>query len=374
MEITVQRTPLLEVCKIADRAVAAAPVDPVLGNLLVQARARDCLCTATDLRVGLRLRVPAQVARTGRALIPARQLLGILREAVEEELTIRSEPGRVLVRGGDSVFELRGDDPASFPALPACPDGPFGEIPAGALRRAIQRTLFAAGKAATRHSRRGVLWEIEPDQVRLVATDNRRLAVAEVPVIDPPMTPMTQRGERRTALVSTETMDLLERLACPAGAVVRVLFGERHAFFRSPGAALCTRLLEGRFPPWRQVLPGPPRYRLVLPVEEFLCGVKQAAVLRDRPEARVLLRFQGDRVTLWSRQAGTGRARVEQAIALPSAREPVEVAFNPIFLAELLKVLEDETTVRLELRDADSPALFHAGDDYRHVLMPLRRS
>ncbi len=341
---------------------------PVLANLLIQARKADCLVTATDQSVGIRLRVPAEVEASGQALVPAHQLIAILREAPDEQLTLLSDSvsGRVRVEGTASVFELRGGNPASFPSLPSCPGRTFGTIPAEPLGRAVQRTVFAAGKEASRFSRRGVLWEFEPGKVRLVATDNRRLAVAEVPAGG-----LAGEAAPHATIVPAGAMDLLERLAAEAQDI-RALFTERHAFFRATGAALCARLLAGRFPPWRQVLPGAPRYRLELSVDDFLAGVKQAAVLRDRPEARLLLRFQGSGVTLWSRQAGTGRARVEQARALPGVGEPVEVAFNPAYLVELLRALEGEETVRVELQDAEAPALFAVGEEYRHLLMPLR--
>jgi DNA polymerase-3 subunit beta len=370
MQLTLPHEPLLEACKVAEKAIASRPLDPLLDNLHVQAREADCLLTATDGIVGLRVRVPAQVGLSGRTLIPARQFFGIIRAAAGEELALCTEENRVWVRAAGAEFELRADDPARFPSFPPCPDGRPDEIPPETLHVAIQRTVFAAGAEASSHSRAGVLWEFEKDRVRLVATDNRRLAVTEVPVPG-----RGRRGRRREALVPVHAMDLLGRVASAAEGPVRVLFGERHLFVRSPGAALCARLMEGRFPDWRRVLPAEPRarYRVLLPVEEFLAGVKQAAVLRDRPEARVVVRFERGRVTLRSRQEGTGRAWVRRALVEPAVREPVEVAFNTLYLTELLRVLGDEETVRLELRGAEAPALFCAGDAYKHFLMPLRR-
>jgi DNA polymerase-3 subunit beta len=370
MQITVQREPLLEACKLAEKAVAARPLDPLLDNLHLQARESDCLLTATDGVVGLRVRAPARVGQAGPALVPARQFIGIARSAPDGELVVFSEANRVVVRAAGADFELRGDDPARFPAFPSCPEGPPDEIAAEPLRVAIQRTLIAAGEEASSHSRAGVLWEFGQDRFRLVATDNRRLAVAEVPV-----QARGGRGRPREALVPVRAMELLGRLAGAAEGPVRVLFGARHLFVRAPGAALCARLMEGRFPDWRKALPAveEARYRVVLPVGEFLAGVRQAAVLRDRPEARVLVRFERGRVTLRSRQAGTGRARVRRALVEPAVRQPVEVAFNTAYLTDLLKVLDAEETVRLELRDPEAPALFCSGEDYRHVLMPLRR-
>jgi DNA polymerase-3 subunit beta len=368
MQITVQREPLLEVCKLAERAVAARPLDPALENLYLQARTRDCLLTASDGVVGLRLRAPAQVGQPGPALVPARQFFGIVKAATVDELAILSEAGRVVVRGHEAAFELRGDDPGRFPGFPPCPDGAPVEIPPEPLRRAIQRTLFAAGEEASSHSRAGVLWELESDHLRLVATDNRRLAVAELSLRG-----AGRSGSPTTALLPVRAMELLGRLAAQADEPLRVLFGERHAFIRSAGAALCARLLEGRFPDWRKALPADLRYQVVLPAGEFLAGVKQAAVLHDRAAARVLVRFEHGRVTLRSRQQGTGRSWVRQSLGDPPVRQAVEVAFNPVFLTDLLKALDGDEVIRLELPDADGPALFRAGQDYRHVLMPLRQ-
>jgi DNA polymerase-3 subunit beta len=367
MQVVVRRASLLEACKLAEKAVAVRPVDPVLTNLLLEASEGACFLSATDRMVGVRLPVPGQVEQGGQALVPARQFLGILREAPEEELAIRAEPGRVWVRGGDAEFELRSDDASLFPAIPSFPDGLADELPAEALRLAIERTLFAAGKDESAHSVRGILWEVEADRVRLVATDNRRLAVAELPA----RARREQAGPQQ-ALVRVEAMQVLERLSALLGGPVRALFGARQVFFRAESATVCSRLLDSPFPPWRRALAGEPRYRLLLPVGPFLAGVRQAAVLRDRADTRVLLRFQGGRVTLRSRQPGTGRARVQQALVLPCVREPVEVAFNPTYLAEMLRVLDAQATVQLQLRDPDAPALFCAGDDYKHVLMPLR--
>jgi DNA polymerase-3 subunit beta len=368
MQIVAERTPLLEACKLAEKAVALRPITQMLSNLLLQAEDR-CFLTGVDRNVGVRVSVPAaRIEQSGQALVPAKQFLGILREAGEGELTILAQPGRVQVLGKDAEFDLRSDEVSRFPPFPPCPDGPFDELAADALHLAIERTLFAIGKEPGGNSFRGALWEIEPDRVRLAATDNRRLAVAELSAQK-----WSDREVPLQALVSLEAMQLLERLSALEGGSLQFLFSPQQVFFRSAGVILCARLLEGDFPPWRKALSWEPRYRLLLPVGAFLSAVRQAAVFRDKADNRLLLRFQGGRVTLRSRQPGTGQARVQQALVFPCTREPVEVAFNPAFLLELLDVLDSDATVQLDLRDADSPALFRTGDNYRHLLMPLRR-
>jgi DNA polymerase III subunit beta len=177
----------------------------------------------------------------------------------------------------------------------------------------------------------------------------------------------------RQALIPVESLPLLEKMCSMQGGPIQALFQPREVFFRAAGITLCARLLEGTFPPWRKALSWEPRYRLLLPVGQFLAGVRQAAVLRDKTDNRLLLRFQAGRVTLRSRQRGTGQARVQQALVFPCTRDPVEVAFNPAYLEALLNVLDAAATVQMELLDPDAPALFRAGGDYKHLLMPLRR-
>jgi DNA polymerase-3 subunit beta len=238
-------------------------------------------------------------------------------------------------------------------------------VPAAALRAALQRTLFAAGAETSRYSLHGVLWELEPDRVRLVATDNRRLAVAEVPA--------AVRVEHLTParrLVPVKAMDLLARVAEGHEGPVQALFGPRAACFRVAHASLGARYVEGDYPAWRKAVPARPRHRLAVPVGPLLAGVRQAAALREREDARLLLRFEPGRLTLESRQAGAGRSRVQQRV--PFFGGPMEVALNPKYLVDLLRALDAESTLQMELTDPDTVVLFRDGEHYQHALMPMR--
>jgi DNA polymerase-3 subunit beta len=165
-------------------------------------------------------------------------------------------------------------------------------------------------------------------------------------------------------------VDLLARLAEGGEERVQAVFGPRHASFRVGAATLCARYVEGPFPAWRKAVPPRARHLFPLPVGPFLAGVRQAAALRERENARLLLRFEPGRVTLESRQAGAGQSRVLQP--LPFAGGPVEFILNPRFLVELLKAFDAGDTLLLGLTDRDTAACFSDGDGYTHVLMPVR--
>jgi DNA polymerase-3 subunit beta len=370
MKVRLRRELFLQGCRLAERGLPQRPAGSRLGRLLLQAQDDTCTLHAVGSDVGLRLDVPAVVEEPGEALVAARHALAIVREAAADELTLESSPGRVRARGEDAEFLLEVPPQGRPLALGPFPEGACHLIPADALRQAIRRTLFAVGQRTSRYGLHGVLWEVGPDEVRLVATDNLRLAVAEVPAQATAESATSEPlPERR--LLPARAVDLLARLTEQQQEPVRALFGERHTHFRAGRATLCARHIEGDFPDWRRVAPPRPRHLLPLPVGPFLAGVRQASALREDEGARLLLRFEPGWVLMESRQAGAGRARVH--LPLPLAGGRVEVAFEPRFLVELLRAFDADSTLLLGLTDASTPAVFSDGESCTHVIMPLRR-
>jgi DNA polymerase-3 subunit beta len=370
MKIRVRREAFLKDCRLAERVLPERVVDPAMGCLLLRAEEGACTLRAVGPEAAVLLRVSAVVEEAGEALLPAGQALAILREAAAEEVALESAAGRVLVRGEGALFDLEAPPPSAglHPPLRELvgpiPKGACHRLPADLFCRAVRRTLFAVGEQTSRYSLQGVLWETESDRVRLVATDNKRLAVSEVPAAAPGKSlPPAPR------LLPARAVDLLARLAEDGEERVQAVFGERHAFFRVGAATLWARYVEGPFPAWRKAVPPRAPHLFPLPVGPFLAGVRQAAVLREREHARLLLRFEPGRVTLESRQAGAGQSRVLQP--LPFAGGPVEVVLNPRFLVELLRAFDADNTLLLGLTDRDTAALFSDGDSYTHVLMPV---
>jgi DNA polymerase-3 subunit beta len=362
MKVAICRADLLEGCRLADRVLPERPVGPVAGHILLSADENGCTLHAADHDLTLRQDLTASVGSPGQALLPARTALNILREADAEELTLEARPGRLVIRGPGALFDLHVPPPALYPPGEPFPGGPCHCVAGDLLRRAIQSTLFAAGPGSSRYYLDGVLWEVEADRLRLVATDNKRLAVAEVPTLG--------RCEHLTParrLLPARAVQLLTRL--PTEGPVEALFGAGRAFFRLSRATLSSRYAEGSYPRWRSALPPAPRHRVALEVAPLLSAVRQAAVLREREGARLLLKLEPGRLVLESSQSGAGRARVEQEVAFWGA--PVQLALAPRFLVEMLRCLEGEGTVQVELTDEHTPLLFRAGSS-THLLMPLR--
>jgi DNA polymerase-3 subunit beta len=305
------------------------------------------------------------VQETGEALLPVGRLLAILRESTDEELSIEASTQSCLVRGQFNEFEMGGEDPADFPDVPAFTGEVYHELSAGMLRGMIRRTIFAAATENPRYAVTGVLWELEGDVARLVATDGRRLAVAQ----GNGMPQGEHDTKEQTHVVPTKAMQLLERNLQDPDERVRVSLRPNEALFKTERAMIYSRLVEGRYPPYREVFPKKQTVKVPLGVGPFYTAVRQAAVMTDDESKKVVFSFAKKKLTLQARGAATGRSKVELPIDYEA--KAIEIAFDPKFLTDMLKELKADDELVLELVDGNSVALFRSGDNYSYIVMPL---
>jgi DNA polymerase-3 subunit beta len=368
MKAICHREGLLAAVQLASAALPARDVaKPILKNLKAVADDGRCTLMATDLELGIRLDVRGlTVQEPGEAILPASRLAQILRETPDEELSIEADASACVVRGRQAEFEMPSEDPAHFPDLPTFEEEKYHELPAGALREMIRRTVFAAADGeATRFSTTGVLWELEGDQVRLVATDGRRLALTQGQAAG-----KGGHGTKgQTPVVPTKAMNLLERNLQDDDETVCVSLRPNEALFRTERAIVYSRLVEGRFPPYRDAFPKKVAVKVPLPVAPFFAAVRQAAIMTDDDSNRVTFAFAKGKLTLEAKGATTGRSKVEMPLEYDA--KAISIGFNPKFLVDMLRVLPDDADLLLELVDGNSPALFRQGGDYSYLVMPL---
>src|SRR5690242_11501391 len=169
MKAICPREGLLAACQLANAAMPANDVKPILRNIKAIAEGGRCTLMATDMEVGIRLDVPGlTIQEPGAAILPGAKLLAILRETRDNELKIETDPSACRVKGPSQEFRMPSEDPTLFPDVPAFADDKFHEITSGSLREMIRRTVFAAADLAARYAMNGVLWELEEDVLRLV--------------------------------------------------------------------------------------------------------------------------------------------------------------------------------------------------------------
>lgn len=366
MRLQCQRKELLAAVQLAAVAVPSRDHKPVLRNLKARVTPERCSLLATDLELGLRLDVSGlSVEEPGEVLLPAKRMLDILRETPDESLALETTEQACFVRGLNNEFEMSGEDPASFPDVPDFTDEEYHEVQAGTLREMIRRTIFAAGTDQVRYTLTGILWELEGEKARLVATDGRRLAVAEGSAVP-------HGGEDTNGVihvVPTKAMHLLEKNLPDPEEKVRVRLRQNEALFKTRQATLYSRLVEGRYPEYRKVIPKKLKVQLTLPVGPFLTAVRQAAIMAEDDNRNVSLTFSKKKLVLEARGPACGRSKVE--LPINYGGKSLEIAFNASCLADLLRALDGADQVALEMTDGKTPALFRCGDNYLHVLMPL---
>jgi DNA polymerase-3 subunit beta len=368
MKAICHREGLLSAVQLASVALPARDVaKAILKNLKVVADDGRCTLMATDLELGIRLDVRGlTVQEPGEAVVPASRLLDILRTTTDEELAIEADASACVVRGRQAEFEMPSEDPAPFPDLPTFAEENYHELPAGTLREMVRRTLFAAADSeASRFVTTGVLWELDGDTARLVATDGKRLALAQGAA-----TGRGEHGTRGTApVVPAKAMSLLERNLQDDDELVCVSLRANEALFRTERAIVYSRLLDGRFPPYRDAFPKKPAVKVPLPVAPFLAAVRQAAIMTDDESKRVTFAFGKGRLILEAQGKTTGRSKVEMPLEYDG--KAVTINFDPKFLIDMLRVLPADADLLLELVDGNSPALFRQGGDYSYLVMPL---
>ncbi len=366
MKVHCHREGLLAAFQLAGSAVPSKDIKPILRNIKTVAEKDRCTLLATDLEIGIRLEVRGvNVDQAGEAVVPAQKTLAILREATDDEVHIEADAQACFIRGEHNEYEMGGEDPAEFPDVPAFSEDKYHEVAAGPLREMIRRTIFAAAVENPRYALTGVLWELNGDKARLVATDGRRLAVADG-IASAHGGHATGNG---THVVPTKAMSLLERLLSDPEEKVLVSLRPNEALFKTERAMLYSRLVEGRYPPYKEVFPKKQTVKIPLNLAAFHSAVRQAAIMTDEESKKVVFSWAKKKLTLQARGAASGRSKVEMPLEYDG--KAIEINFDPKFITDMLRVLPDDAPLTVELVDGSTVGLFKSGESYSYIVMPL---
>jgi DNA polymerase III subunit beta len=374
MKVTCQRDSLQMACQLVSAAVPAHTTIPALKNFKATAQDDALTLVAYDPTQGVGIRYTLNgitVARAGSCILPKDQLIQILRESNDPDISLDAGKDAIVAKAGGR-YEMLSLDVNDFPDIPAFDDGGrYHEVSAGTLRTMIRRTQFAADKKDTtaKFQLQGVLWEAEGKEARLIATDTKRLALCHGTA--------TTYGAPETSkvlhLVPLKAVGILERNLTSDNELVRVGLRNNDALFQTENAMIYTSLLQGKFPPYRDIFAKTRKEatkKVPLPTDAFLSRVRQAAIMTDDESKRVDMVFEAGKVTMTARGAQTGSSEV--VLELPEYdSEKTEIAFDSNYLIEFLRAMEGEPTVTLEMSTGTRAALFTCGEGYAYLVMPL---
>lgn len=364
MKVICNRGALLEALLVAGNVVAARTPKPALQCVKLTAADDRLTLAATDLEVAIRYSdSQVQIEQAGETLVPAEKFRDIVRESMDDTLSIESDGESVQIRGQDSHFKVFTQNAADFPAVSDFEGEPDFQIQGGLLKQLIGQTKFAVAKESTRYAFNGVLITTKAKKISLVSTDGRRLAQANGDLV-------AGKGgkEGLRAIVPTKALTLIEALVDDPEEAVSFKITENQIIVHTSSATLTSNLVDGQFPPFEDVIPKDVDKKMTVSTAELTNAVKRAALLTTEESKSVRFAFGKKGLVLSSRSAESGEATV----TLPCKFEgsDIQIGFNAAFLVDALKVVGvDEIT--LEMSAPNRPGLVRGGPNFLYVIMPV---
>jgi DNA polymerase III subunit beta len=369
VKLSVMQENLARGLSVVSRAVSTRSTLPVLANVLLKTEDAGLKLTATNLEIGITYWVPGKIESDGATTVPAKLLTDYV-NALQggERIDLELLAGETLhLRSGRFESHIKGISADEFPAIQTAGDRPTTRIAQNVLRTALEETAFAAASDEARPILTGVLARFEGDTVTLAAADNYRIAVKTIPILD--SVPET------SVVIPARALNELARVLSDVDQPIDIVLAQarNQILFHLDGVDLVSRLIDGQFPNYQQVLPQSHTTRAVLDREELLRAVRPAALIAHESANIVKLQIEsnGESGVTVSANAEVGDhvGQVEASVE----GDGTTIAFNARYLADVLTNVEADQFA-LELNGPLSPGVFKpVGDDrYVHVVMPVR--
>jgi DNA polymerase-3 subunit beta len=364
MKFSVTKEKLLECLQQVQNVVSTRTTLPILSNVLLQTNGNEIRLTTTDLDVGVRGSFEAEVEKQGATTLPARRLFNIVRELPSSEISFDVDgKNAASIRSGQSFFKILGLPEEEFPPLPKFDDSKVVTIRQKDLRDGLRKTSYAISTDETRYVLNGVLFSFKDNKLTLVATDGRRLAMLDIDLEFP-------RSHEADIIVPTKAVTELQRLLTEEGDV-RVSVTSGQIAFDLNNTLLVSKLIEGNYPNYKQVIPAEMKERVTLERETLLNSLRRVSLLASDKSNSIKLNFSKNNIDITANTPEVGEAK-ESLPVVYKGRE-FSIAFNPEFLmAPLRNLSEDE--IFLDLIDEMSPGVIKIQSPFLYVLMPMRIS
>ena len=363
MKVICDRGALSETLALVGGVVVARSPKPALACVKLTADAERLTLEATDMEVSLRVATArVEVVEAGEALIPCDKIIQIVKESHDPTLSIDVDAEAAHVRGEDSHFKVFIQRVSDFPAMAQFEGEVDFEVLARELSQVIQQTIYATARENSRYAINGVLLERDGNKIAVVATDGHRLALA--------------RGECRGgamdhnhAIIPTKALVLLQRLLSDGEQTVRVKVHDNQAMFSTDAGTLCATLVDGNFPPYKDVIPRDGDKKAVLHTDLLISAVRRAALLTNDESKGVRLAFSPAGLRLTSRAPEMGEAEIKVP-CVEYQGDPIEIGFNPTYLLDALKVADSEQ-VTIDMKAGAKPGVLRTGANFTYVVMPV---
>jgi DNA polymerase-3 subunit beta len=363
MKFKAKKETLLENIQKVQNVITTKAALPILSNILMETQPDGLKLTATDLDIGISCLVPVDIQEPGIISVPAKRFGDIIRDLPEEDITISTKKNNlVVIETGICQFKIMGLPGEEFPKLPEFKDKEVVKLEQGALKEMLSLTSFAVSFDETRYILNGILFKIHKHNLTLVATDGKRLAIIEKK--------LKQDIEKDiTIIIPIKTIQELSRnLEGEDGSELSLILGQNQALFDLGAVVIISRLIEGEFPDYQQVIPPSPEQKAKIEREQFLAAVKRAALLSTPDYQAVKLELFKEKLVISKSTPDIGESREE--IPVEYKGKEIAIGFNPNYLIDVLKNLSDDK-IEFELMDGEKPGVIRR-DGYTYIVLPMR--
>jgi len=362
MKFKVEKTNLVSAIQAVQNIITTKSALPILSNILIEAQSGVLKLTATDLDIGITCVIPVDMQEPGAITIPAKRFSDIIKEFPLDVISITTKKNnQVLIDSDMCQFKIMGLAKEEFPKLPEFKDKKAVKINQGVLKQVLSLTAFAVSFDETRYVLNGILFKIGKEILTLVATDGKRLAIAERKLT------MAEPETAVSMIIPIKTIQELNRNLKDEGELSLVI-SSNQALFDLGSVAIVSRLIEGEFPDYKQVIPAASENKMKVQRSQFLLAIKRAALLATPDYQAVKLEVFKNKLVISKSTPDVGEFHEELAVEY-QGREMV-IGFNPVYVMDVLKNLNEET-ISLELTDAEKPGVIRISG-YVYIVLPMR--
>src|ERR1051325_10827462 len=367
MNLTISKEQLINGLQSVQNVVSTRTTLPILSNVLLRAEGERLEFTATDLDVTITCGVEAKVKKAGASTVPVKKLFGIVRELPSAEIELEVDDKNVsTIQSGASYYKIHGLSADEFPPPPRFKEDKKVTLRQEKVKGMMKKTSFAISTDESRYVLNGIFFSLKDHKLTMVATDGRRLALVDedAEVGD------SSQGE---FIVPAKAVNELNRLLLDKGDI-EVRFAENQASFtlkddKGSSVLIVTKLIEGNYPNYRQVIPAETKERIPLGREEFLHALRRAEIMTSEKSNSVKMTFSKNKLEITANSPEVGEAK--ETLAINYKGPDMAIAFNPKYVIDPLNALANDE-VFLELIDELSPGVLKINGPFLYVVMPMR--
>jgi DNA polymerase III subunit beta len=363
MKFRIRKDAFLEGLQQVQSVVGSRAALPILSNVLLEASSGKLRLSTTDLDLSVNATVECETQTDGVTTLPVRRLASIVKELPADEIAVEVKDSTATMVCGNAKFKLLGRNPEEFPAPTTLGDVQTFRVPQKVLKDGLKKVSYAISTDEMRFVLNGVYCVFKDNLLTLVATDGRRLAMTDAEVETP------DSGET-SIIIPTKCINQLLSLLGPEGDVI-IRVGQKQLAFELNRNLITSKLIEGNYPNYRQVIPGPANYRVTLERETVLKSLQRISLLAQDKSTSIKLSFSDGRVEIMANAAEIGEAH--ESLTVKYTGPDMQVAFNPEFLIAPFRNLDVEE-LYLDLIDEQSPGVVKINTPFLYVLMPMRVS